>query len=109
MLEPGSPTALMIGRWGMAASFIIGAILAGRLIRSYPYLLPNRIPGLVIHELGPGLMLARAIGAAVILTRDHSARLSSSTRLVLFTAAAAVAGAVMLAVEFAEALDGQLI
>lgn len=109
MLEPGSPTALMIGRWGMAASFIIAAILAGRLIRRYPYLLPNRLPGLVIHELGPGLMLALAIGAAVILTRDHSGRISSSTRLVLFTVAAAIVGAVMLAVEFAEALDGQLV
>lgn len=54
-------------------------------------------------------MLALAIGAAVILTRDHSGRLSSSTRLVLFTVAAAISGAVMLAIEFAEALDGQLI
>lgn len=109
MLKPGSPAAIMIGRWGMAVSLVFGAILVGRVIRRFPYLLPNRLPGLVIYELGPGLVLALAIGAAVILTRDSGPRFSTATRLALFTLAAIFAGAGVLAWEFAPSLRGQWI
>lgn len=42
MLERGSPRAALIGRWGMALTLVTGAVLIGRLIRNFPYLLPNR-------------------------------------------------------------------
>src|SRR3546814_910474 len=57
MLERGSPRAALIGRWGMALTLVTGAVLIGRLIRNFPYLLPNRLPGLVLYELGPALIL----------------------------------------------------
>lgn len=104
VLEPGSPTAVMVGRWGMAVSLVIGAVLVGRVIRCFPYLLPNRLPGLVLYELGPGLVLALAIGVGVIITRDSGPRLGAPMRLALFALAALVAGAAVLGWEFAEIL-----
>ena len=109
MIEPGSPTAVMLGRWGMAVSLVIGAVLVGRVIRDFPYLLPNRLPGLVLYELGPGLVLALAIGTAVIVTRDTGPRLDAPKRLALFALAAIVAGVAVLGWEFAEILRGQWI
>ena len=109
MLEPGSPTAVMLGRWGMAVSLVIAAVLVGRVIRDFPYLLPNRLPGLVLYELGPGLVLALAIGVAVIITSDSGPRLGAATRLALFALAAIIAGVVVLGWEFAETLRGRWI
>ncbi len=106
VLERGSSPAEAIGRWGAALSLVIAAVLAGSLIRAYPYLLPNRLPGLILYELGPSLILAVAIGAALIITRDRSA-LGARTRLVLFSLAALATGAIVLAVEFNDALRGQ--
>lgn len=107
MLEPGSPTATLIGRWGAALSIVIAAVLVGRLIRTFPYLLPNRMPGLVIHELGPGLILALAIGTALTITHDSGPRFGAAKRLALFALAALVAGVVTLGIEFDAALRGQ--
>lgn len=106
MLEPGSRTAIAIGRWGMALSIVAGAVVAGRIIRAYPQLLPNRLPGLLLYELGPGLILALAIGAAVMMTHGSEQRLSSSVRLALFSFAALLAGIVVLAWEYAGSLCG---
>ncbi len=108
MLERGSPRATAIGRWGAAFSLVIAAVLAGRLLRAYPYLLPNRLPGLVLYELGPALILAFAIGAAIIITRD-SGSIGAALRLALFALAALATGAIVLAVEFNDALRGQWI
>jgi hypothetical protein len=105
MLERGSPAAVLIGRWGMALSLVVGAVLAGRLIRAFPYLLPNRLPGLVLYELGPALILGVAIGAAIAIT--HDLRPGIRARLALFALAALVAGAVTLAGEFDAALQGR--
>jgi hypothetical protein len=105
MLERSSPAAVLIGRWGMALSLVVGAVLAGRLIRAFPYLLPNRLPGLVLYELGPALILGVAIGAAIAITRDL--RPGIQARLALFALAALVAGAIALAVEFGAALQGR--
>lgn len=107
MIVRGSPFAIRVGRWGMAVSLVIGAVLLGRLIRNFPQLLPNRLPGLVLYELGPALILAVAIGAAVILTRDSGPRLGTCARLALFALAALIAGAIVLAIEFNGALRGQ--
>ena len=107
MLEPGSPAAVRLGRWGMAVTLVIGAVLVGRVIRDFPYLLPNRLPGLVLYELGPGLVLALAIGAAVIITRDSGPRLEAFTRLALFALAALIAGLAALGWEYAPVLQGQ--
>ncbi|WP_151992092.1 hypothetical protein [Sphingomonas aurantiaca] len=93
----------------MAVSLVIGAVLVGRVIRNFPYLLPNRLPGLVLYELGPGLAVALAIGAAVTITRENGPRLGELTRLALFVLAAIVAGVVVLVWEFAEILQGQWI
>lgn len=106
MLEPGSPTAIAIGRWGMALSIVAGAVVAGRIIRTYPQLLPNRLPGLVIYELGPGLVLALAIGAAVMMTHGSKQRLGPSVRLALFAFAALLVGIVVLGWENAGSLRG---
>jgi hypothetical protein len=108
MLERGSPRAVAIGRWGAALSLVIAAVLAGRLLRAYPHLLPNRLPGLVLYELGPALILASAIGAAITITRG-SGSLGGLARLALFGLAALVTGAIVLAVEFNDALRGQWI
>ena len=107
MLDPGSPAAVKLGRWGLSVSLVIGAVLVGRIIRDFPYLLPNRLPGLVLYELGPGLVLALAIGAAVILTRDSGPRLTAFTRLALFALAALTTGIAALGWEFAPVLQGQ--
>ena len=108
MLERGSPRVVAIGRWGAASSLVIAAVLAGRLLRAYPHLLPNRLPGLVLYELGPALILASAIGAATAITRS-SGSLGALARLALFGLAALVTGAIVLAVEFNDALRGQWI
>lgn len=105
MLERGSPAAVLIGRWGMALSLVIGAVLAGRIIRNFPYLLPNRLPGLVLYELAPALILALAIGAAIAITA--SSRPGIPARLALFALAALVAGTLTLAIEFGAVLQGQ--
>ncbi len=105
MLERGSPAAVLIGRWGMALSVVIGAVLIGRVIRNFPYLLPNRLPGLVLYELGPALVLALAIGTAIALT--GGSRPGIPARLALFALAALVAGTVTLAIEFGAILQGQ--
>lgn len=107
MLKPGSPGAIMLGRWGMALALVIGAVLVGRVMRAFPYLLPNRMPGLVLYELGPGLTLALAIGAAITVTRDSSPRLGMTARLALFTLAAIISGIAVLGWEFASSLRGQ--
>ena len=109
MLEPGSPAATALGRWGLALTLVIGAVLVGRVIRDFPYLLPNRLPGLVLYELGPGLALAFAIGAAVRVTRDSGLRLNAPMRLALLALAAVVTGVAMLGWEYAEILQGQWI
>jgi hypothetical protein len=109
VLEPGSPIAVMIGRWGMAVAIVIAAVLVERVIRDFPYLLPNRLPGLVLYELGPSLVLAFAIGVAVIITRGSGRRFSATMRLALFALAAIVVGVVALAWEFAEILREQWI
>lgn len=107
MLEPGSPTAIMLGHWELAVSVVVGAVLVGRVVRDFPYLLPNRLLGLIFYELGPGLLLALAIGAAVIITRGSGPRLGAVTRLALFAVAALVGGIAALAWEFAGILQGQ--
>lgn len=107
MLERGSPAAVLIGRWGMALSLVTGAVLAGRVIRNFPYLLPNRLPGLVLYELGPALILALAIGAAIAITDTDRPRPGIPARLALFALAALIAGAVTLAVEFDASLRGR--
>ncbi|MBA4228561.1 MAG: hypothetical protein C0456_18290 [Hyphomonas sp.] len=91
MLERGSPTAILIGR----------------PIRNFPYLLPNRLPGLVLYELGPALILAVAIGSAIALTQPSGARPGIPARLALFTLAALVAVVVALGIEFTPVLQGQ--
>src|SRR3546814_2173251 len=73
MLERGSPRAALIGRWGMALTLVTGAVLIGRLIRNFPYLLPNRLPGLVLYELGPALIL-------VARSEEHTSELQSLMR-----------------------------
>jgi hypothetical protein len=107
MLERGSPLAVAIGRWGAAQSLVIAAVLAGRLLRAVPHLLPNRLPGLILYELGPGLILAAAIGTAI--TTRGSGSIGVFARLALFGLAALVTGAIVLAVEFNDALQGQWI
>lgn len=106
MLERGSPVAVLIGRWGMALSLVVGAVLIGRLIRNFPYLLPNRLTGLVLYELGPALVLAIAIGSALAITQADGARPGIPARLAL---AALIAGAVSLGIEFASIFNGQWI
>lgn len=107
MLERGSPAAVLIGRWDMALTLVIGAVLAGRVIRNFPYLLPNRLTGLVLYELGPALVLALAIGAGIVIIDTGKQRPGIPTRLALFALAALVAGIVSLAIEFGAVLQGQ--
>src|SRR3546814_1776681 len=97
MLERGSPRAALIGRWGMALTLVTGAVLIGRLIRNFPYLLPNRLPGLVLYELGPALILVAAVGSAVVFTKEDGPRLGIPARLVLFALVATIAGTATLA------------
>ena len=107
MLERGSPAAILIGRWGAALSLVVGAVLIGRVLRNYPYLLPNRLPGLVLHELGPALILALVIAPAIAITDDGRSRPGIPARLALFALAALVAGGAVLAYEFRAGLGGQ--
>lgn len=107
MLERGSPVAILIGRWGMALSLVVSAVLIGRFIRNFPYLLPNRLAGLVLYELGPALILAIAIGTAVAITQADRSRPGIPARLALFALAALLAGTVSLAIEFASTFQGQ--
>lgn len=107
MLERGSPAAVLIARWGMALSLVIGAVLAGRVIRAFPYLLPNRLPGLVLYELGPALILALAIGAAIAITHTGRSRASIPARLALFALIALITGTVALAIEYGTILQGR--
>ena len=107
MFERGSPIAILIGRWGVALYLVIGAVLMGRIIRNFPYLLPNRLPGLILYELGPTLILGLAIGTAIGITRHSGPRLGIPSRLALFTLAALVAGVITLGIEFAPILQGQ--
>ena len=106
MLERGSPLALRIGRRGTALCLVVGAVLICRVIRDFPYLLPNRLPGLILYELGPALILAVAIGAAIGFTDGSRSGLHIPARLALSVLAALVAGAIVLAVEFDDALLG---
>jgi hypothetical protein len=107
MLKRGSPRAVAIGRWGAALSLVIAAVLIGRLIRAYPFLLPNRLPGLVLYELGPLLILAAAIGTAIAITNYDGQRFGILTRLALFGLVAFVVGVVTLAIEFDAVLQGR--
>lgn len=86
----------------MALTTIAGAVLVGRVIRNFPYLLPNRLPGLVVHELGPSLALALALGAALAITRSSPMR--APARAGLFIIAAAAVGTASLTYEFANVL-----
>ncbi len=98
---------MLVGRWGMALSVIAGAVLLGRVIRAYPYLLPNRLTGLLLYELGPGLVLGLAIGVAIIVTRGSSHRFGARVRLTLFTLTAIIAGIAVLGFEFNASLRGE--
>ncbi len=106
MIEPGSSAAVLIGRWGAASSLVVGAVLVGCAIRDMPYLLPNRLPGLVLYELGPGLLLAVAIWFAVHVTR---ANFRASTRLILLVLLATFTGTLIMVGTFASSLGGRWI
>lgn len=107
MLERASPVAVTVGRWGIAVSLVIGAVLVGCVIRRFPYLLPNRLPGLVLYELGPGLVLTLAIGNAIAITSHAEPRLGIQARLALFALAALLTGTIALAIEYRDVLQGQ--
>lgn len=104
VIKTGSPVAALIGRWGAATALVIGAVLLGRIIRDMPYLLPNRLPGLVLYEMGPGLLLALAICTALALTRGH---FGEATRLAVFALIAVVASSIVIGKTFAVSLGGQ--
>lgn len=104
MIKPEAPIAALVGRWGLATALVIGAVLIGRIIRDMPYLLPNRLPGLVLYELGPGLILALSIGTATNITHGRPRPI---IRLFLFLLVAVVVGVVSLAVTYAAPLQGQ--
>lgn len=107
MLERGSPRAVLIGRWGIALSLVAGAVLTGRILRNYPYLLPNRLPGLILYELGSALILALAIGAAIAVTDTGRSRPGIPARLALFALTALIAGTSALVVEYGTILQGR--
>src|SRR3546814_11642279 len=90
----------------MALTLVTGAVLIGRLIRNFPYLLPNRLPGLVLYELGPALILVAAVGSAVVFTKDDGPRLGIPARLVLFALVATIAGTATLPAESADRKSG---
>ena len=104
MIERGSRVAAVVGRWGGASSVVVGAVLLGRVIRDMPYLLPNRLPGLILYEVGPGLLLAVAIWFAVSITRGY---FRARTRLILFVVMAALFGSIAIGNAFAPSLDGR--
>lgn len=99
-----SPAAQLAGTWIIAASLPIAAVLTGRLIRYYPHLLPNRLPGLVLHELAPGLLLALAIGAGLALTAHTARPPRFAIRLAIRLMVALTAGVVSLLYEFGHVL-----
>ncbi|MGE7205206.1 hypothetical protein ACQKJZ_05950 [Sphingomonas sp. NPDC019816] len=108
MLERGSPPAVVIGRWGAAFSLVIAAVLAGRLICAYRHLLPNRLLGLILYELGPALVLGLAIGTAIAITEGGGrSRPGIPARLALFALAALIAGTVALVIEYGTVLQGR--
>ncbi|MBZ9649913.1 hypothetical protein K9B33_20475 [Sphingobium sp. 3R8] len=51
-MQRGSGFCALVGRWGLALSLVIGAVLLGRIFRDMPYLLPNRLPGIVLTKWG---------------------------------------------------------
>src|SRR3546814_6568253 len=51
------------------------------IFRNFPYLLPNRLPGLVLYEPGPALILVAAVGSAVVFTKEDGPRLGIPARL----------------------------
>lgn len=104
MMQRGSAFCALVGRWGLALSLVIGAVLLGRIFRDMPYLLPNRLPGIVLYEMGPGLLLAAGIGCAVAMTPGHCREV---TRVVLFTLAALIAGTLVLGTTHSASLAGQ--
>jgi len=97
-----SAAAQCVGNWGLAISMVAGAVLVGRLIRRFQHLLPNRLPGLVLHEIGPGMLLALAIGAALATTRSTGQR--TATRFVVMLLCAAIVGVGSLSYEFGSVL-----
>jgi hypothetical protein len=99
-----SPAAQLAGTWIMAAALPIAAVLTGRLIAYYPQLLPNRLPGLVIHELAPGLLLALAIGAGLALTARTPKPPRFAIRLAILLMVALTAGVASLLNEFGHVL-----
>lgn len=82
---------------------MIGTVLLGRVIRDMPYLLSNRLPGLVLYEVGPGLLLAVAIWFAVSITRGC---FRARTRLILFVVMSALVGSIAIGNAFVPSLDG---
>jgi hypothetical protein len=102
MPTPRSAAAQHVGNWGLAISMVAGAVLVGRLIRRFPHLLPNRLPGLVLHEIGPGILLALSIGAALAMTRSTGQR--TATRFVVLSLCAAIVGVGSLSYEFGSGL-----
>lgn len=99
-----SPAAQLAGTWIMAAALPIAAVIAARLIRQYAFLLPNGLPGLVLHELAPGLLLALAIGAGLALTAHTAKPPRFAIRLTILLMAALTAGVVSLLYEFGHVL-----
>ncbi|MGD9658680.1 MAG: hypothetical protein AB7U61_13770 [Methylocystis sp.] len=99
-----SPAAQLAGTWIMAAALPIAAVIAARLIRNYPFLLPNGLPGLVLHEFAPGLLLALAIGSGLALTADTAKPPRFVIRLAILLGVALIAGVVSLIYEFEHVL-----
>src|SRR3546814_16904016 len=106
MLERGSPRAALIVRWGMALTLVTGAVLIGRLIRNFPYLLPNRLPDLVLYEVRPALHLVAAAGSAVVFTKEEGPRLGIPSRLNQFDLSETLAGTPTLSSTLASPSDG---
>lgn len=104
MPAPRSDAAQLAGAWLMAVAIVAGTVIAGRLIANYPYLLPNGLPGLVVYELAPGLLLAIATGAGLALTHHSAKPLGFATRLAILLIAALIAGVVSLLYEFGRVL-----
>src|SRR3546814_20395411 len=84
MLARGSPRAALIGRWRMALTLVTGAVLIGRLIRTSPYLLPTRLPGLVLYEQRQRLILVAAVASAAVFTKADRHRVDLPVRLMMF-------------------------
>lgn len=100
MPEPSSQRAQLAGAWIMATGLVVAAIVAGRMIREFPFFLPNGIAGMVLYENAPGILLTFAIGAALHLTRVRIGGGGIATRLAIFIAAALAASFVALTIEY---------